>query len=63
MLLADCALDEACSFFTVSAAGSDTSCGFYAWTSDKMACTASAQVRHGGRVGALRLVLSVPDML
>ncbi|XP_039096126.1 thyroglobulin [Hyaena hyaena] len=41
--LTDCALDEACSFFTVSAAGSDTSCGFYAWTSDSMACTASAQ--------------------
>ncbi|XP_066120712.1 thyroglobulin [Saccopteryx bilineata] len=41
--LADCALDEACSFLTVSAVGSEVSCDFYAWTSDNIACTASGQ--------------------
>ncbi|XP_057591090.1 thyroglobulin isoform X2 [Hippopotamus amphibius kiboko] len=41
--LADCALDEACSFLAVSTAGSEVSCNFYAWTSDNIACTTSGR--------------------
>nr|XP_019579661.1 PREDICTED: thyroglobulin [Rhinolophus sinicus] len=41
--LADCALDQACSFLTVSTAGSEVSCDFYAWTSDNIVCTPSGQ--------------------
>ncbi|XP_032323561.1 thyroglobulin isoform X1 [Camelus ferus] len=41
--MADCALDEACSFLTVSTAGAEVSCDFYAGTSDNIACTASDQ--------------------
>ncbi|XP_016071478.1 PREDICTED: thyroglobulin [Miniopterus natalensis] len=41
--LADCALDQACSFLTVSTVGSEVSCEFYAWTSDNIACTVSGQ--------------------
>ncbi|KAB1257965.1 Thyroglobulin [Camelus dromedarius] len=41
--VADCALDEACSFLTVSTAGAEVSCDFYAGTSDNIACTASDQ--------------------
>uniref|UniRef100_A0A4W2IQ22 Thyroglobulin n=1 Tax=Bos indicus x Bos taurus TaxID=30522 RepID=A0A4W2IQ22_BOBOX len=41
--LADCALDEACGFLTVSTAGSEVSCDFYAWASDSIACTTSGQ--------------------
>ncbi|NP_001161890.1 thyroglobulin precursor [Sus scrofa] len=41
--LADCALDEACGFLTVSLEGSEGSCDFYAWTSDNIACTSSGQ--------------------
>ncbi|XP_073086260.1 thyroglobulin [Manis javanica] len=41
--LADCALDEACSFLTVSTVGTEVSCDFYAWTSDNFACTTSGQ--------------------
>ncbi|XP_046498238.1 thyroglobulin [Equus quagga] len=44
--LADCALDEACSFLTVSTAGSEVSCDFYAWTSDNIACMTSGQDRE-----------------
>ncbi|KAB0371896.1 hypothetical protein FD755_016834 [Muntiacus reevesi] len=39
--LADCVLDEACGFLTVSTAGSQVSCDFYAWASDNIACTTS----------------------
>ncbi|KAB0362954.1 hypothetical protein FD754_007110 [Muntiacus muntjak] len=39
--LADCVLDEACGFLTVSTAGSEVSCDFYAWASDSIACTTS----------------------
>ncbi|XP_022409716.1 thyroglobulin isoform X2 [Delphinapterus leucas] len=41
--LADCALDETCSFLTVSTAGSQVSCDFYAWASDNFACTTSGR--------------------
>nr|XP_058899033.1 thyroglobulin isoform X16 [Kogia breviceps] len=41
--LADCALDETCSFLTVSVAGSEVSCDFYAWASDNIACTTSGR--------------------
>ncbi|XP_055968176.1 thyroglobulin [Sorex fumeus] len=41
--LADCALDETCSFFTMSTMGSEILCDFYAWTSDNVACTPSTQ--------------------
>ncbi|XP_028356426.2 thyroglobulin isoform X14 [Physeter macrocephalus] len=41
--LADCALDETCSFLTVSTAGSEVSCDFYAWASDNIACTTSGR--------------------
>ncbi|KAF5915298.1 hypothetical protein HPG69_011763 [Diceros bicornis minor] len=41
--LADCALDEACSFLAVSPVGSEVSCDFYAWTSDNIACMTSGQ--------------------
>ncbi|XP_044100852.1 thyroglobulin [Neovison vison] len=41
--LTDCALDETCSFLAVSTVGSEVSCDFYAWTSDNIACTTSAQ--------------------
>ncbi|XP_026351166.3 thyroglobulin [Ursus arctos] len=41
--LTDCALDTACSFLTVSSAGSEVSCDFYAWSSDNIACVTSAQ--------------------
>ncbi|XP_060058359.1 thyroglobulin [Erinaceus europaeus] len=40
--LADCALDETCSFFTVSMAGSEVSCDFYTWASDNIACVTSS---------------------
>ncbi|KAI4565683.1 hypothetical protein MJT46_009058 [Ovis ammon polii x Ovis aries] len=39
--LAGCALDEACSFLTVSTAGSEVSCDFYVWASDNIACMTS----------------------
>ena len=63
MVLADCALDETCSFLAVSTAGSEVSCDFYGWTSDSIACTTSAQVSPGSCVGFLHLVPSVSDML
>ncbi|XP_037369130.1 thyroglobulin [Talpa occidentalis] len=41
--LADCALDEACSFLTVATVGSEVSCDFYAWTSDHITCVTTGQ--------------------
>nr|AIY27452.1 thyroglobulin [Fukomys anselli] len=41
--LADCAQDEACSFFTVFTTEPGVTCDFYGWTSDSFACTTSAQ--------------------
>ena len=63
LVLADCALDEACSFLTVSTAGSDVSCDFYAWASDHIACTTSGWVSRGSCMVGLSLVLhqACPD--
>lgn len=63
LLLADCALDQACSFLTVSTAGSEVSCDFYAWTSDNIACTPSGQVSHGSRMAFPPRVCSVRHTL
>lgn len=46
LVLADCALDEACSFFTIYNVGSEVTCDFYAWTSDNIICSTSTQVSH-----------------
>lgn len=62
MVFADCALDEACSFLTVSTAGSEVSCDFYAWTSDNIACMTSGQVSCGSHVAVLPLVHSTSDI-
>ncbi|XP_036293424.1 thyroglobulin [Pipistrellus kuhlii] len=64
--LADCALDQACSFLTVSTVGPDVSCDFYAWTSDNIACTASGQEQgtagnaQATSFGSLRCQVTVP---
>lgn len=62
-VLADCALDDTCSFLTVSTAGSQVSCDFYAWASDNFACTTSGRVSHGSCMVGLSLVLhqTCPD--
>ncbi|KAM7075694.1 thyroglobulin [Molossus nigricans] len=41
--LADCALDQACGFLTMSVVGSEASCDLHAWTSENITCTASGQ--------------------
>lgn len=62
LVLADCVLDEACGFLTVSIAGSEVSCDFYAWASDNIACTTSDPVSRGSRVEVLSCVCPTSDM-
>lgn len=62
LVLADCVLDEACGFLTVSTAGSEVSCDFYAWASDNIACTTSDPVSRGSRVEVLSCVCPTSDM-
>lgn len=56
VVLADCVLDQACGFLTVSMVGSEASCDLYAWTSENFACTASGQVSPGRHAAPVPLV-------
>ena len=62
LVLADCALDEACGFLTVSTAGSEVSCDFYAWASDSIACVTSGRVSCGSHMEALSCVCPTSEM-
>ena len=62
LVLADCALDEACSFLTVSTAESEVSCDFYAWASDNIACMTSDRVSCGSHMEVLSCVCPTSEM-